>query len=267
MSTTSSTPTTSRIVALAQERGSAAQTSVGALRYLRTKGLGGPVRPLDRPVRTSLAREVWARARDEQRAERITLGLGLPVRPYPEEEEQLLGQLTSVQLQDACIGAGGAAVGPYRISAEQAVDEILRRVGPAGEQCLADEARYLDAYDVEQYESRKHSGRDWRGISRARVAADGSAAILSYVEAGSYLHKGSFGDPGAGGLHHLRIHAYLVLRDATTGERHILRVPPRFGSTRSATWRRARSAEDLIHAATAWTFGLRPAQYQPQRCA
>ena len=116
---------------------------------------------------------------------------------------------------------------------------------------------------MQQYESRAHAGRDWRGISRARVAADGSAAVLSYVEAGSYLHKES----SAGGLHHLRIRAYLVLRDSTTGERHILRIPPRFGSTRSATWRRARSAEDLIQAATAWTFGLRPSQYQPQRCA
>lgn len=195
--------------------------------------------------------------------------------------------LSSERLSEACRRNRSAAVGrypggvgyriAYRVTGSEAVEEILRRVGPAGEQALADEARYFETYDREQYDSRNHAGRDWRGVSRAVIASDESAAILSFVEAGSYLHKGRQAeydlDTGRlirpGGLHHLRISAYLVVRDASSGERHVLRVPPRFGSTRSATWKRyldesgTGDADGLIHEAVAWTFGLRPQEYSP----
>lgn len=191
------------------------------------------------------------------------------------EYHAAIRNMTEDSLASACVRARGhyavdkgGEANPRYVRPEDAVEEILRRVGPAGSQALADEARYFDAYDRVQYESAKHSGRDWRGVSRAVVAADSSAAILAFVEAGTFLHKGSFGEE-AGGLHHLRIAAYLLVRDATTGERHVLCIPPRFGSTRSATWGRYVDHEGrgdtsgLIHAAVAWTFALRPDEYQP----
>ena len=74
---------------------------------------------------------------------------------------------------------GGVGVGRYRyfLRAEQAVTAILRRVGPAGEQALADEQRYFRTFDVEQYDSSKHSGRDWREPSLAVVAPDGRTVL------------------------------------------------------------------------------------------
>lgn len=270
----------SRLVAVAQQRGSTATTPAGARRYLRRCWLR-QVRPLPLPpqprsrMTTRASRREWDRARDERRAERICAALGLPVRPDPAERADLLAQLAPAQLGAACHKAIGLQLGPYAITAEEAVAEILRRIGPAGEQARADEARYLESYDVQQYESRKHAGRDWRAVSLAAVRSDSAAAIIAYAEVGSYLHRGSF-EPGAGGLHHLRIHAYLVVRDATTGERHILRIPPRFGRYRSATWRRhvrvypdrvGIDADALIHAAVAWTFGLAPGEYHPEVAA
>lgn len=188
--------------------------------------------------------------------------------------------LSREQLGEACVKASGYYTVPgnqYRqnIKAHDGVAEILRRVGRAGEQALSDETRYFENFDIVQYDSRQHSGRDWRGVSRAVIASDQSAAILSFVDAGSYLHKNrtwdSYMGPGdePGGLHHLRISAYLIVRDSSSGERHVLRIPPRFGRYKSATWQRyvdelgVGDADGLIHAATAWTFGLRPDQYQP----
>lgn len=49
--------------------------------------------------------------------------------------------------------------------------------------------------------------------------------------------------------------AQVVVRDATTGRRHILSVPPRFAKDRYP------SANDRVRAAIAWTFGKR--QYRP----
>jgi len=202
-----------------------------------------------------------------------------PVRPSqqrPERHrlttEQVAAWISTERLEQAVRRGGGVGVGRYRyfLRAEQAVTAILRRVGPAGEQALADEQRYFRTFDVEQYDSSKHSGRDWREPSLAVVAPDGSAAIICYAEVGSYLHKGygnSDGGPPAGGLHHLRFAVYLVVRDATSGERHVMRIPPRFGRYTSATYHRYMDRGDragLIRAAVAWTFGLRPEEYHPQ---
>lgn len=186
------------------------------------------------------------------------------------------------QLGEACVKARGyytVADKKYRnnVRATDAVEEILRRVGPAGEQAQADEARYFESYDVQLYETRNYAGRDWRGVSRAVIASDHSAAILSFVEAGSYLNKRvtwdnydpSYNTAVPGGLHHLRIAAYLILKDSSSGNRHVLRIPPRFGRYKSATWQRyvdefgQGDTDGMIHAAIAWTFGMKPDEYQP----
>lgn len=199
-----------------------------------------------------------------------------PARLKPLTAARAASVLSRERLMSAAYHAYGTRVKPYSISAADVVEAILDRVGPAGEQARADEARYFAQFDRQQYESRKHSGRDFRQISRAVIASDESAAILSFVETGSYLHKGQtwdnydpdFDSP-PGGLHHLRIRVFLVVRDATSGERHVLRIPPRFGSTRSATWKRyvddrgCGNTDGLIHAAVAWTFGLKPEEYSP----
>jgi len=194
------------------------------------------------------------------------------------------------------------------------VAEVLRRVGPAGEQALADEARYTEEFERPADGGKKGGicGGDYREVSAVWLAPDSSAAIIAYAEWGSWGVSGARARNGVGrgGLHHFRIRAYLVVRDTTTGERHMIRVPPRFGSKnvtlrglgyrRDDAWRpggdltalatcnlRIRDAEGLrvydhaaneradlarhwlsnvrrIHAAVAWTFGLRPSAYRPQ---
>jgi hypothetical protein len=55
----------------------------------------------------------------------------------------------------------------------------------------------------------------------------------------------------------------VVVRDPSTGIRHHLSVPPRFGNPRTKTFQGLRTAEARIHAAVAWTFGMKPDEYAP----
>lgn len=217
------------------------------------------------------------------------------------DRAKLLASLSTEQLERACSKAQGIEIKRYRrehtISAAEAVEEILRRVGPAGEQARADEERYFESWSREsESRSKRYIGprtTDWREISLAAVASDGSAAILSYVEAGSFLRRHE-AESGWGGLHHLRFAVYLVVRDATCGDRHVIRVPARFGMYKSETYRDATGnrlacawcgqrrahgtrrackkclpggSDGLILAATAWTFDLPAHEYAPQIAA
>jgi hypothetical protein len=55
----------------------------------------------------------------------------------------------------------------------------------------------------------------------------------------------------------------VVVRDPSTGFRHHISVPPRFGNPRSRTFQKLGTAGARVHAAVAWTFGMRPEEYDP----
>lgn len=55
----------------------------------------------------------------------------------------------------------------------------------------------------------------------------------------------------------------VVVRDATTGQRHHLTVPPRFGRA----VRKPETAHSRCQAAIAWTFGIPASQYKPRKQA
>jgi len=55
----------------------------------------------------------------------------------------------------------------------------------------------------------------------------------------------------------------VVVRDPSTGLRHHMTVPPRFGNPRTKTFQRLGSPRARIRAAVAWTFGMRPEEYEP----
>lgn len=55
----------------------------------------------------------------------------------------------------------------------------------------------------------------------------------------------------------------VVVRDATTGQRHCIPVPPVFGRVGSGHWRRLRTDAARVRAAVAWTFALPAEEYRP----
>lgn len=56
----------------------------------------------------------------------------------------------------------------------------------------------------------------------------------------------------------------VVVTCPSTGCRHHIGVPPRFANPKSKTYQDLGSEADRVHAAIAWTFGLKPEAYQPQ---
>ena len=55
----------------------------------------------------------------------------------------------------------------------------------------------------------------------------------------------------------------VVVRDPSTGFRHHISIPPRFGNPRTKTYQRLGNARARVHAALAWTFGMKPEEYAP----
>lgn len=56
----------------------------------------------------------------------------------------------------------------------------------------------------------------------------------------------------------------VVVRDPSTGLRHHLSVPPRFGDPGSKTFQSLGSAAARVRAGVAWTFGMKPEEYAPE---
>lgn len=152
------------------------------------------------------------------------------------------------------------------------IEKVLDIIGKAGEQAIADEKRYFFSYTKKQYTSSKHKGVDWREFSWGCINTKKDAMIVCYADVGSFLNIGRGYDEymgWAGGIHHLRFEVYLVVKDSTSGERHTIRIPPRFGMYQSATVRRYKEdiekgdCDCLVKEAVAWTFGLKGWQYHP----
>jgi hypothetical protein len=131
---------------------------------------------------------------------------------------------------------------------------VLEQVGPAGSQAHADEARYFETWN-----ERPSSQR----VNRAEIdtidVAPGYRAALVTRHIYTLYHSR---------LRSSEVEVYLILRDTTSGERHVLRVPPMFGKRTAKT--RAKLLSEggpatVIHAAIAWTFGKKPAEYHPDR--
>lgn len=148
-----------------------------------------------------------------------------------------------------------------KIEQEQEIEAILASVGPAGEQARADEQRYFEVAG-----SRSGSRADQRELDLVVRSTAGDAAIITMAERSWYK-----GRPRGS-----RFEVYLVLRDETSRERHVLRIPPKFGRFTSATFQQYMqigpdglrgNADLLIRAATAWTFGLKANEYKPQAVA
>jgi len=176
-------------------------------------------------------------------------------------------------------------------TADAIVRELAKLVGPIGEQCERDLAELRTAESFDGKKSRHHLYTR-TSIDHVYARRDFSALLIRVCEYRSWGRGGDNGYEKAGGC---SWRAYLIVRDATTGEAHCLRVPPKFARSdsqigeqaREADWtgktprrprfmtqaqwdryesRRAQhEAENRIHAAVAWTFDLRPNDYRPTR--
>lgn len=148
--------------------------------------------------------------------------------------------------------------------ADGLVRSIVRAVGTIGEQAQSDLSEMTTG---ERFSGKKgrHHRLSRTTVCRVERLADWSAVLLTLRDYESFGSSNwGQGDRGYGSRGGSSYRCYLIVRDTTTGEAHLLRVPPKFGNADTQYFRRFAKAADRIHAAVAWTFGRQPSEYRPQ---
>lgn len=154
--------------------------------------------------------------------------------------------------------------------ADSLVRAVVRAVGTIGDQAEADLAAMRTNKDFQGKRGRNHK-LERTTIERIEHLPDWSGALITMCDYTQYGSR-NWGDGNSryGSRGGCTYRCYLVVRDATRGTAHILRVPPKFGNSGTAYFRshgpgRARAAgARRIRAAIAWTFAQEAGSYRPQ---
>jgi hypothetical protein len=147
--------------------------------------------------------------------------------------------------------------------ADGLVRSVVRAVGPIGEQAESDLAEMETGERFSGKRGRNHR-LERSTVTRVERLADWSAVLLTIRDYSSFgsANWGS-GDSHYGSRGGSSYRCYLIVRDSTTREAHILRVPPKFGNSDTQFFGRLDSAAERIRAAVAWTFGRGAGEYRP----
>jgi hypothetical protein len=147
--------------------------------------------------------------------------------------------------------------------ADGLVKAIVRTVGTIGEQAARDLSEMQTDEDFGGKRGRHHK-LTRTTLHRVEHLRDWSAVLVTlrdYCSFGSSRWGGPEASYGSRGGSSYR--CYLIVRDTTTAEAHILRVPPKFGNAETQHFSKLRSAAERIRAAVAWTFDRESTEYRP----
>jgi hypothetical protein len=147
--------------------------------------------------------------------------------------------------------------------ADAAVRAAVSAVGRIGDQAADDLSRMRTGEDFSGKKGRHHK-LERTSLCRVEHLADWSACLLTlrdYVSFGS--SRWGNGDRNYGSRGGSSFRVFLVVRDSTTGEAHILRVPPKFGNSDTQFFGKFSNARERIQAAVAWTFSREAGEYAP----
>ncbi|MHC4066615.1 MAG: hypothetical protein ACYSUI_19240 [Planctomycetota bacterium] len=205
-------------------------------------------------VQRKREREQAARARWDARVRDAKLGLARVRREFRRTE-----------IQSRFTGSVGAV-------ADGAIRLVAAAVGAIGEQAERDLMETSSHFDGKR--GRNHYFEETT-LDRLQIVPDWSAVLLTMRTYKSFGRSGFNGYEKQGGSSY---RTYLIVRDTTTGECHIMRVPPKFGNAdtqffgkfnQQTEWGKRlglRTADQRrIHAAVAWTFDLKPEDYSPEK--
>jgi hypothetical protein len=148
--------------------------------------------------------------------------------------------------------------------ADALVRATIAAVGTIGEQAADDLRRMRTDEDFSGKRGRHHK-LERTTVCRIEHRRDWTAALITlrdYTSFGSHRWGDQYGSRGGSSFR-----CYLVVRDATRGTAHILRVPPKFGNSDTQFFGRFAGTAERIQAAVAWTFAQRPVDYAPQLTA
>jgi hypothetical protein len=147
--------------------------------------------------------------------------------------------------------------------ADAAIRQAVLLVGPIGEQCARDLQQMQTDEDFSGKRGRNHK-LERTTLHRVEHLADWSAALVTLRDYASFgSSRWASGDNCYGSRGGSSHRCYLVVRDSTTGESHVLRVPPKHGNADTQWFRAQGGAVARVKAAVAWTFEREPASYAP----
>lgn len=215
-----------------------------------------PGRILKLAAQRKREREIAARERWNARVAAGKLGLSRVRREFRKAE-----------IQSRFVGkVGSVADGALRL--------IAAAVGTIGEQAERD-LMETDSH-FEGKKSRHHFFQETT-LDRLQIMPDWCEVLVTMRTYKSFGRSGFDGYEKRGGSSY---QVYLIVRDTTTGECHIMRVPPKYGNSETQffgsfnqqnEWGKRlklRTADERrVHAAVAWTFDLKPEDYHPDRAA
>jgi len=140
----------------------------------------------------------------------------------------------------------------------------IQAVGKVGEQTISDIRRNFQI-GVMTHEYYK-GGYIFQAsnLHRIEILDDFSAVLITMRDYTRFGVAEAFpGDTEAWSRGGVSFRTYLIVRDTTTGEAHILRVPPKFGNENTKFFQNFKNAEERIMGAVAWTFRLKTEEYKP----
>lgn len=134
---------------------------------------------------------------------------------------------------------------------------VIAAVGTIGEQVTRDLQELATSEDFSGKRGRNHC-REVTTVERIEHLRDWSAALVTFRDYRSYGSSRWGGERGYGSVGGSSFRCYLVVRDSTTKEAHILRVAPKFGNSETQFFGRFGSPAERIEAARASTFRVAP---------
>lgn len=130
---------------------------------------------------------------------------------------------------------------------------IVETIGEIGDQAERDMAELAEHEELSGKKGRNH-WYEKSVIDRIQLNGDCNAALVTIADIKSWGAYGYGGSEGYGKQSGCSYRVYLIVRDASRGSAHILRVPPKYGNPNTQFYGKFTSQAERIEAAREWTF-------------
>ncbi len=146
--------------------------------------------------------------------------------------------------------------------AELPVETVVSLIGAIGDQAEADLREFRTGVGHDRYKPGRYHYFAATNLHSVQILPDWTAALVTMRDFVSF-GRGDAGNHGHDSTRGVSFRCYLVVRDTTTKQAHVLRVPPKFGNNGTRFYGTFTTPGERIKAAVAWTFGMESREYAP----
>jgi len=143
------------------------------------------------------------------------------------------------------------------------VETVVSLIGKIGDQAEADLREFRTGVGRDRYKPGRYHYFAATNLHSVQILPSWTAALVTmrdFVSFGRGAHAGGHGHDSTRGV---SFRCYLVVRDTTTKQAHILRVPAKFGDNGTRFYGTFSTPAERIRGAVAWSFGMESRDYAP----